>query len=94
MLFKPISFSVDGLNVSVLFLFASTRWQPASCWSFDRPCSITAKKKLYHCGRQNMHKITKPKLVKIRSANQSPKYGIAAFNLKELIKKGCHVLKV
>jgi len=41
-----------------------------------------------------MHKITKPKLVKVRSANQSKKYGIAAVNLKELIKKGCHLLKV
>ncbi|KAK2898493.1 hypothetical protein QQF64_032280 [Cirrhinus molitorella] len=41
-----------------------------------------------------MHKITKPKLVKIRSANQAKKYGIAALNLKDLIKKGCNLLKV
>ncbi|XP_073675148.1 DNA fragmentation factor subunit beta [Garra rufa] len=41
-----------------------------------------------------MHKITKPKLVKIRSANQAKKYGIAASNLKDLVKKGCHLLKV
>lgn len=80
--------------MSVLFLFASTRWQHASCRCFDRSCRHTAKEKLYHCGRQNMHKITKPKLVKIRSANQSRKYGIAAVNLKELVKKGCNLLKV
>lgn len=41
-----------------------------------------------------MHKTTKPKLVKIRSANQAKKYGIAAVNLKELVKKGCQLLKV
>ncbi len=41
-----------------------------------------------------MHKITKPKLVKIRSTNEAKKYGIAAANLKELIKKGCNLLKV
>ncbi|XP_065103984.1 DNA fragmentation factor subunit beta [Paramisgurnus dabryanus] len=40
-----------------------------------------------------MHK-TKPKLVKIRSTNQAKKYGVAAVNLKELIKKGCELLKV
>lgn len=41
----------------------------------------------------NMHK-TKPKLFKIRSANNAKKYGVAAVSLKELIKKGCHLLKV
>uniref|UniRef100_A0A8C1ZMV1 DNA fragmentation factor subunit beta n=1 Tax=Cyprinus carpio TaxID=7962 RepID=A0A8C1ZMV1_CYPCA len=41
-----------------------------------------------------MYKLTKPKLVKIRSANEARKYGIAAANLKELIKKGCNLLKV
>ncbi len=41
-----------------------------------------------------MYKITKPKLVKIRSANEAKKYGIAAANLKELMKKGCNLLKV
>lgn len=43
--------------------------------------------------KANMPK-TKHKLVKIRSANQAKKYGIAAVNLKELIKKGCELLKV
>lgn len=40
-----------------------------------------------------MHK-TKPKLFKIRSANNAKKYGVAAVTLKELIKKGCHLLNV
>ncbi|XP_051509176.1 DNA fragmentation factor subunit beta-like [Myxocyprinus asiaticus] len=41
-----------------------------------------------------MNKITKPKLVKIRSVNQAKKYGIAAVTLKDLVKKGCHLLKI
>ncbi|XP_051951122.1 DNA fragmentation factor subunit beta [Xyrauchen texanus] len=41
-----------------------------------------------------MNKITKPKLVKIRSVNQARKYGIAAVTLKELVKKGCNLLKI
>ncbi|KAI7798196.1 DNA fragmentation factor subunit beta [Triplophysa rosa] len=40
-----------------------------------------------------MHK-TKPKMFKIRSAHNAKKYGVAAVSLKELIKKGCHFLKV
>ncbi|KAA0714117.1 DNA fragmentation factor subunit beta [Triplophysa tibetana] len=39
-----------------------------------------------------MHK-TKPKMFKIRSSNNAKKYGVAAVSLKELIKKGCHLLK-
>lgn len=41
-----------------------------------------------------MRKQTKPKLFKIRSPNNAKKYGVAAVSLKELIKKGCHLLKV
>ncbi|XP_043102684.1 DNA fragmentation factor subunit beta [Puntigrus tetrazona] len=41
-----------------------------------------------------MRKVTKHKLVKIRSANEARKYGIAATNLKELVKKACSLLKV
>lgn len=41
-----------------------------------------------------MRKQTKPKPFKIRSANNVRKYGVAAVSLKELIKKGRHLLKV
>ncbi|XP_071772779.1 DNA fragmentation factor subunit beta [Centroberyx gerrardi] len=36
----------------------------------------------------------KSKPVKLRNLNESKKYGIAAKNLKELLKKGCKILQV
>lgn len=36
----------------------------------------------------------KNKPVKIRSCSESRKYGVAARNVKELLKKGCKLLQV
>ncbi|KAM7410976.1 hypothetical protein PAMA_021104 [Pampus argenteus] len=36
----------------------------------------------------------KNKPVKIRSCNENSKYGVAAKNMKELLKKGCKILKL